>query len=57
MMCDVTGHRHLSDNVRCKMNHTRLQVKQTSRLRLKCKLNMSENKTCLKRETQGAFFV
>ena len=32
------GHRHLSANVRCKMHQTRLQVKRTSRFRLKCKL-------------------
>ena len=38
IMCDVTGHSHWIDNVRCKMNQTRLQVKRTSRLRLKRKL-------------------
>ena len=32
------GHSHLSDNVRCKMHQTCLQVKRTSRLRLKRKL-------------------
>ena len=32
------GHTHLIDNVRCKMHQTRLQVKRTSRLRLKRKL-------------------
>ena len=32
------GHSHLSYNVRCKMHQTRLQVKRTSRLRLKRKL-------------------
>ena len=32
------GHRHLSDNVRCKMHQMCLQVKRTSRLRLKRKL-------------------
>ena len=32
------GHSHLSDNVQCKMHQTRLQVKRTSRLRLKRKL-------------------
>ena len=37
-LCDVTGHSHWIDNVRCKMHQTRLQVKQTSRLRLKRKL-------------------
>ena len=25
-MCDVTGHSHWIDNVRCKMHQTRLQV-------------------------------
>ena len=35
IMCDVTGHSHWIDNVRCKMHQTRLQVKRTSRLRLK----------------------
>ena len=54
-MCDVTGHSHWIDNVRCKMHQTRLQVKQTSRLRLK--RNLSENKMRLKRETQGAFGI
>ena len=43
-MCDVTGHSHWIDNVRCKIHQMRLQVKRTSRLRLK-------------RETQGAFCV
>ena len=38
IMCDVTGHSHWIDNVRCKMHQTRLQVKRTSRLRLKRKL-------------------
>ena len=46
IMCDVRGHSHVSYNVRCKMHQTRLQVKRTS-----------ENKTRLKRETQGAFCV
>ena len=32
------GHSHLSSNVPCKMHQTRLQVKRTSRLRLKRKL-------------------
>ena len=32
------GHSHWIDNVRCKMHQTRLQVKWTSRLRLKRKL-------------------
>ena len=36
-MCDVTGHSHWIDNVRCKMHQTRLQVKRTSRLRLNTK--------------------
>ena len=38
IMCDVRGHSHVSNNVRCKMHQTRLQVKRTSRLRLKRKL-------------------
>ena len=54
-MCDVTGHSHWIDNVRCKMHQTRLQVKRTSRLRLNA--NLSENKMRLKREMQGAFCV
>ena len=37
-MCDVRRSRHVSDNVRCKMHQMRVQVKQTSRLRLKRKL-------------------
>ena len=51
------GHSHLSYDVRCKMHQTRLQVKRASRLRLRRKLNLSENKMRLKRETQGAFCV
>ena len=35
-MCDVTGHSHWIDNVRCKMHQTRLQVKRTSRLPIRC---------------------
>ena len=57
IMCDVTGHSHWIDNVRCNMHQTRLQVKRTSRLRLKRVWNLSENKMRLKRETQGAFCV
>ena len=33
------------------MHQTRLQVKRTFRLRIKANWNLSENKTCLKRET------
>ena len=29
-MCDVTGHSHWIDNVRCKMHQTRLQVKRAN---------------------------
>ena len=53
-MCDVTGHSHWIDNVRCKMHQTRLQVKRTSRLRLKRKLK-SVNKMRLKRRVRFAF--
>ena len=35
---ETAGQIHLSDNVRCKMHQTRLQVKRTSHLRLKRKL-------------------
>ena len=38
IMCDVRRRGHVSDNVRCKMHQMRVQVKRTSRLRLKRKL-------------------
>ena len=43
-MCDVTGHSHWIDNVRCKMHQTCLQVKRTSRLRLKRKFKCFKRK-------------
>ena len=54
IMCDVMGHIHWIDNVRCKMHQARLHVKRTSRLHLKCNWNLSENKTRLKRKIANA---
>ena len=55
-MCDVTGHSHWIDNVRCKMHQTRLQVKRTSRLCLKRKLKNKMRFKCKRKITNAKIY-